>query len=316
MPSSMTAAEQAAVLALVRATHRLGRPWHATSDLIETAGSAVAILDGEVDRLDIFEQETADALRPSVEAGDVRECEELIAALRDDGVKLTTVLDDAYPSNLREVYDRPPFLWIRGELRSGDERSIAVVGTRQASETGLRTARELAGGLADRGFTVLSGLARGIDTAAHEATLEAGGRTIAVLGAGINQPIYPAENAGLAEQITGQGAVVSQFWPEAPPTRKTFPMRNAVMSGLALGTLVVEASHTSGARMQARMALEHSKRLFLVRSLVEERDWTHRFVDHPATTVVESAADVVAVLDEDVEARSIEQLTIGSRPVP
>lgn len=307
----MTAAEQAAVLALVRATHRLGRPWHVTSDLIETAGSAVAILEGEVDRLDVFEQETADALHPAVETDDVRECEELIAALRDEGVSLTTVLDDDYPSNLREVYDRPPFLWVKGELRAEDERSIAVVGTRQASETGLRTARELAGGLADRGFTALSGLARGIDTAAHEATLEAGGRTIAVLGAGIRQPIYPAENAGLAERIMGQGAVVSQFWPEAPPTRKTFPMRNAVMSGLALGTLVVEASHTSGARMQARMALEHSKRLFLVRSLVEERDWTHRFVDHPATTVVESVDDVVAVLDEDVEARSIEQLTLG-----
>lgn len=117
MPSSMTAAEQAAVLALVRATHRLGRPWHVTSDLIETAGSAVAILDGEVDRLNVFEQETADALRPTVETDDVRECEELIAALRDEGVRLTTVLDDDYPSNLREVYDRPPFLWVRGELR-------------------------------------------------------------------------------------------------------------------------------------------------------------------------------------------------------
>lgn len=182
------------------------------------------------------------------------------------------------------------------------------MGTRKASEQGLEQARALSRELAERGVTVLSGLARGIDAAAHEAALEAGGRTVAVMGTGIER-IYPREHGPLGERIAERGALVSQFWPDAPPTRQSFPMRNVVMSGMAVGTIVLEASSTSGARMQARLALEHGKRLFLVRSLVMQESWARRYAEHPATTVVESVEDVLDVLAE--MAQPVEQLTLG-----
>jgi DNA protecting protein DprA len=130
----------------------------------------------------------------------------------DETTSLVSVLDDEYPRNLRRIYNRPPFLFVRGALDNTDERSVAVVGTRRASPDGLSQAAHLAGELARRGVTVVSGLARGIDTAAHTAALDAGGRTLAVMGTGIDR-VYPAENAELAQRIPEQGALVSQFWP-------------------------------------------------------------------------------------------------------
>jgi DNA processing protein len=143
--------------------------------------------------------------------------------------------------------------------------------------------------------TVLSGLARGIDATAHQAALDAGGRTVAVMGTGIDR-IYPAEHQSLAEDIVRSGALVSQFWPDAPPTKVSFPLRNVVMSGMAIGTVVVEASETSGARMQARLALEHGKRLFLVGSLVMHEDWAKRYAARPGTMAVDSVEDILDVL--------------------
>ena len=137
------------------------------------------------------------------------------------GAHLVTVLDDKYPANLRLIHNLPPFLFVRGTLQRDDARSVAVVGTREASPDGLRRAAKMARGLAGDGVTVVSGLAKGIDSAAHEATLECDGRTIAVVGTGILRT-YPAENAELAERILERGAVVSQFWPRAstrPSTR-------------------------------------------------------------------------------------------------
>jgi DNA processing protein len=199
-------------------------------------------------------------------------------------MELTTVLDDDYPLNLRAIYNLPPFLFYRGQLREDDAYSVAVVGTRKPSSAGLRRARRMAQLLAQRGVTVLSGMARGIDTAAHEAALAAGGRTIAVLGSGLLR-IYPPENAGLAERISAEGAVVSQFFPETPPAAYNFPRRNVVTSGMGQGTVVVEASATSGARMQARLALEHGKKVFLVKSLVEEHAWARTFANRGALVV-------------------------------
>jgi len=201
--------------------------------------------------------------------------------------RLVTVLDRAeYPSNLRVIPSPPPFLFYRGELHRDDARSVAVVGTRQASDEGRRRARRLAEKLAAEGVTVISGLAKGIDTEAHTATLEAGGRTIAVVGTGILHT-YPKGNAGLADRIPGSGAVVSQFWPDAPPTRYSFPMRNAVMSGISQGTAVIEASSTSGAKMQARIALEQGKRAFLMASLVTREEWAQRYLERGAIEVHE-----------------------------
>ena len=185
----------------------------------------------------------------------------------NNGLKITTVLDDDYPLNLRLIPNLPPFLFYRGKLRADDAFSVAVVGTREPTKDGLRRARDMARKLSKRGVTVLSGLARGIDAAAHAAALDAGGRTIAVLGSGLFK-VYPPENRDLAERISDSGAVVSQFWPYAAPAKYNFPIRNIVTSGLGQGTVVIEASATSGAKMQARLALEHGKLVFILHSLV------------------------------------------------
>jgi DNA processing protein len=220
-------------------------------------------------------------------------------------VSLTTVLDDDYPSNLRVIFNLPPFLFYRGELRPDDARSVAVVGTRRASSAGVERARSIATELVAHGVTVLSGLARGIDTVAHEAALDADGRTIAVFGTGINS-VYPKENAAVAERIVAsRGALVSQFWPTAAPTEYSFPMRNVVTSGLGQGTVVVEASGKSGARNQARRALEHGKRVFLMRELVTREEWARRYVDRGALEV-DSAEEIVELLRSPAE---IEQLS-------
>jgi DNA protecting protein DprA len=211
------------------------------------------------------------------------------------GARLVTVLDEDYPSTLRLIYNLPPFLFVRGTILEQDLRSVAVVGTRQATDIGLRRATRMAQQLAERGVTVVSGLARGIDTAAHTATLAAGGRTIAVIGTGILR-CYPAENRDLAEQIAERGAVVSQFWPDALGATYTFPRRNVTMSGIAQGTVVIEASSTSGAKMQARIALEHGKKLFLVRSLTQAQAWAQAYVDKRGAVIVDDVEDVARVL--------------------
>jgi DNA processing protein len=208
------------------------------------------------------------------------------------GARLTTVLDSDYPANLRLIPNLPPFLFIRGEVRPTDALSVAVVGTRQASPEGIKCGRDMATLLAERDVTVVSGLARGIDTAAHRAALDAGGRTIAVIGTGITE-YYPPENAELADEIAERGALVSQFWPTRPPGRDTFPRRNVVTSGISQGTVVIEASSTSGAKMQARLALEHGKKVFLVRSLVTDQRWAQTYVDTRGAIEVGDVDEVI-----------------------
>jgi DNA processing protein len=230
-------------------------------------------------------------LRQALEDLPLRETAAALTAWLETGIKLTTVLDDDYPLNLRTISNLPPFLFYRGQLRADDAFSVAVVGTREPTSSGLAEARTMASLLADRGVTVLSGLARGIDTAAHEAALAAKGRTIAVLGSGLFN-VYPPENRDLADRIANAGAVVSQFWPDAAPARYNFPRRNVVTSGLGQGTVVIEASATSGAKMQARLALEHGKRVFILHSLVESHAWAKTYVKRGAVDV-RSVDDVV-----------------------
>ncbi|HZS25085.1 MAG TPA: DNA-processing protein DprA [Gaiellaceae bacterium] len=301
-----TRREQAAVLAL---TAHARSQWHLVSRLLSKIGSASAIADGEISPDEEPELISAiDCRALPIESEEITKHAAVIEAMAAEDITLLTVLDEEYPRNLRLVYDRPPFLFVRGHLDPADVRALAVVGTRQASDEGLAQADGLARSLAERGVTVVSGLARGIDTAAHRGALAAGGRTIAVLGTGITV-VYPAENAGLADEIVASGgALVSQFWPDSPPTRYRFPMRNRTMSGLALGTVVVEASHTSGARMQARVAIEHGKRVFLVEGLVTKEQWAQRYRDHAAATHVSSAEDVLGVVDRLDE--PVDQLTL------
>ncbi|PWK74752.1 DNA processing protein [Streptomyces sp. CG 926] len=214
------------------------------------------------------------------------------------GARIVTVLDAGYPANLRLVPDRPPFLFHLGDLSDADRRSVAVVGTRGASEDGISRAMRMSKGLVAADVAVYSGLALGIDSAAHVAALNAGGRTVAVLGHGIASKVYPAANEGLAKRIVHEGgALFSQFWPLSNPARWTFPRRNVVTSGSALGSIVIEASRTSGAKMQARIAYEHGKRVFLLRSLVAQESWAAKMVAVGRAVEVATLEDVLERLD-------------------
>lgn len=228
-----------------------------------------------------------------------------LAAASEAGARLVTVLDQDYPANLRMIPNLPPFLFVRGELTEADTRSVAVVGTRDASADGIRRAGRMSRLLAEQDVTVISGLAKGIDTAAHRAALDAGGRTIAVLGTGITT-CYPSQNRQLAEEITRAGALVSQFWPTRSPGRDTFPRRNVVTSGLSQGTVVIEASSTSGAKMQARLALEHGKKVFLLESLATSQQWARTYISERGAVEV---ADVEEVIRHLAPADRIRQAT-------
>lgn len=211
------------------------------------------------------------------------------------GIRVVTVLDDGYPANLGDVANRPPILFSAGALRPEDTRSVAVVGARQASDRGRRAAGAIARRLVAEQFVVVSGLAEGIDAAAHSAALQAGGRTVAVIGNGLDH-CYPRGHAALQRQIAGNGSVVSQFWPDARPSRQTFPMRNAVMAGLCLATVIVEASRTSGTRVQARASIAAGRPVFLSEDVLAE-EWAQQLAAGPGVEVVQTPGDVVAALD-------------------
>jgi len=179
------------------------------------------------------------------------------------GLEVLTVFDPGYPANLKEIYDPPVVLYLKGSLIPEDRPALAVVGSRRASRYGLQAARKLAADIAARGFTVVSGLARGIDTEAHRGALAASCRTLAVLGSGLGN-IYPGENRELAEEIARSGAVISEFPVRAVPDRQNFPLRNRVVSGLSLGTVVVEAAERSGALITARLAMEQGRAVMAV----------------------------------------------------
>lgn len=168
-----------------------------------------------------------------------------------------------YPRMLKEIPDPPVILFVRGELRPEDELAVAIVGTRHASTYGLKMAETLAAGLARAGVTIISGLARGIDAAAHRGALAAGGRTIAVLGSGV-QRIYPPEHGALAAEIMDHGALISEAPPNAPPHGGMFPQRNRIISGMSVGVVIVEAGENSGALITARHAVEQDREVFAV----------------------------------------------------
>jgi DNA processing protein len=220
---------------------------------------------------------------------------EEIAAWEAEGIKLVSVLDASYPENLRAVDDRPPLLSVAGELKPEDARSVAVIGSRRATEEGLAAARAIAAQLVAHGFTVTSGLAAGIDTAAHAAALARGGRTIAVIGTGLRHA-YPPQNAELQRRIATDCAVVSQFWPDDPPSRRSFPMRNAVMSGMTLATVIVEASRTSGSRVQSRLALARGRPVFL-REAILDQEWARELATRSGVHVFRDPDEVSGAVE-------------------
>lgn len=302
------AQERIAVVALTKAATSARTEWYRVATLVDQAGSAQRILDRDWNGFEPFDTEEAERLAKAVTPETLGESREMVESSEEKGSRLLTILDEGYPENLRSIYNRPPFLFVRGVLKEQDERAVAVVGTRNP-KSGVEPATRLASELARGSVTVLSGLAKGIDTAAHTAALDAGGRTVAVMGTGIDQAIYPRENAMLAQRILDEGgALVSQFWPDNPPTRWSFPMRNVVMSGMAIGTVVIEAGPTSGAKSQATHALDHQKRVFLLKSLVLQEEWARRYVKRGAQ-VIESVDDILDTLVS--MAREPEQLTLG-----
>jgi DNA processing protein len=278
--------EAAALIALLRAGRR---PWPEYAELVEAAGSAVAVLgrDHEAEAPTLFGDDGP--APPPLE-----QIAAEIEAWEAEGMHLYTVLDPGYPDNLRGVHDRPPFVFVAGALAPGDGRAIAVVGTRVASEHGVWVARAIAEHLVEQRYTVVSGLAAGIDVAAHTAALARGGRTVAVIGTGLRRS-YPPQHAALQRRIAGECAVISQFWPDAPPSRRSFPMRNAVMSGFALATVVVEASLTSGSRIQARLALEQGRPVFLLEAVLEH-EWARELAARPGVRVVRSPDEITTVV--------------------
>jgi DNA processing protein len=213
-----------------------------------------------------------------------------------EAVAIVGLEDAGYRVRLREVYDAPPILYVKGSLAERDDRAVAVVGSRNSSRYGLTCAESISRGLAARGITVVSGMARGIDSAAHVGALREKGRTIAVLGSGIDV-IYPAENRALFQEIAANGAVISEFPFGTGPETTNFPRRNRIISGISLGVVIVEASPNSGALITAKLALDQNREVFAVPGNITSMRsrGTHGLIRDGAR-LVESAEDIVEEL--------------------
>ena len=218
----------------------------------------------------------------------------LLARLAAAGARVVTWADDEYPSRLRQIPDPPPALFVRGEVADLDRPAVAVVGARRASGYGRRVAEELGRDLAAAGLVVVSGLAAGIDGAAHRGALAADGRTVAVLGTGIDQ-VYPPWHGDLAREIAASGAIATEFPPGTPPLPGHFPQRNRIVSGLAVATVVVEADERSGSLITAAHALDQNRSVFAVPGPVgsSRHAGPHRLIREGAG-LVRSAEDVLA----------------------
>lgn len=210
----------------------------------------------------------------------------------DLGCRIITFNDPEYPSLLRHIHDPPPYLYVRGRLATL-ENGIAVVGARKASGYGMAAARRLAGELSMMGWTIVSGMARGIDTSAHKGALDGAGPTVAAMGSGFAE-IYPPENRVLFDRICEQGAVISEFPVQEPPNAYNFPARNRIISGMTLGTVVVEASSRSGSLITARLAAEQGREVFAVPGSIHSHtsEGTHNLLKQGAKLVT-TAEDII-----------------------
>ncbi|MDQ7030369.1 MAG: DNA-processing protein DprA [Ardenticatenia bacterium] len=223
--------------------------------------------------------------------------ERVVARLERLGAHVLTWEDEGYPRLLREIPASPPVLYVRGTLTDEDTWAIAVVGTRRMTRYGAEVTRLLVSELARASLTVVSGLALGVDRQAHQVTLEHGGRTVAVLGSGIDR-IYPASNRGVARRIVEQGALITDYPPGTPPDASNFPPRNRIISGLSLGTLVIEAGERSGALITARFAADQGRDVFAVPGsiLSPHSRGTNRLIRDGAVPVLE-ANDILEALN-------------------
>lgn len=276
--------EHAALLTLLRERRE---SWGRVASRVAFEGSALAVL----------RESSGDTLFDTLsDAPDVSGAADEIKAWVERGLNLVTVLDAEYPRRLLDIRETPPFLFYEGILLP-DDAGLSVVGSRGASSAGLKLAGDVARFLVEQGLTVISGLAAGIDAAAHRAALEVGGRTVAFIGTGITKS-YPAQNAGLQREIAERGLVLSQFFPDAPPTKQSFPMRNASMSGYGLATIVIEASERSGTRIQTRLAGEHGRPVILTEQVASSTTWGGALRGLPGVYVVGSMAELASAVTE------------------
>lgn len=217
-----------------------------------------------------------------------------LALVKKHSLKVITLEDKDYPENLKNIPGSPILLYVKGELRQEDKFSIAIVGSRRASFYGLTNAEKFAFDLSEKGFTIVSGMARGVDTYAHKGVLKRGGRTIAVMGSGFNH-IYPVENKELAEDISKSGAVISEFPIDTMPFKQNFPRRNRIISGLSLGVLVAEAARNSGALITADFALEQGREVFSLPGKVDSRN------SFGTNGLIKQGAKLVSCVDDIIE---------------
>ncbi|MGY0497126.1 DNA-processing protein DprA [Nocardia sp. FBN12] len=274
--------ERAAFVALIRMRPKLVE-WSAiTEQVFEAGGSALAVWEelnqpnllGPGDYQDVFDQAVVD-----LQHWEAR------------GYRLHTFRDRTYPRLLRSVRNPPPVVFTQGQTVS-DERGVCIVGSRAVSDLGLRFAREVARGAVEANLSVISGLALGVDTAAHVTALEAGGRTVAVLGNGLGR-VYPRPNAALQSEIARRGMLLSHFLPDFTANKWSFPARNITMSAFGLATVIVEAGEKSGTRHQAREANQHGRPLILTTSVVRTTSWGRDLADKPGVAVVTTPAEAV-----------------------
>jgi DNA processing protein len=222
------------------------------------------------------------------------------------GIEAVTLSDAEYPPLLKEIYAPPPVIFRRGTLLPDDQLALAVVGTRSASAYGRLVTERFVSALVDNGVTIVSGLARGIDAVAHRVALQNGGRTLAVLGSGVDT-IYPSEHRGLADAILANGALLSEYGPGTKPERDNFPARNRLIAGMTRGTLVVEAGEVSGALITARMALEQNREVFAVPGNVTSTasTGTNALIRHGEAKLVARVEDILEELNPDLVAEQL-----------
>lgn len=254
--------------------------------LLEVFGTPEAVLKagvGAITKIDGFGRDLAETVATWENTIDLtRE----LRRIKEEDLTLLTQEDDLYPRLLKEIHDPPTVLYVRGQLTDRDHHGIAMVGSRRATQYGLSTAKKFSFQIAYAGYTVISGLARGIDTAAHEGALASKGRTVAVIGSGHGK-LYPPENAALAEKIAGQGAVISELPVDYPPDKQSFPLRNRIVSGWSCGLVVVEAPLRSGSLITAGQALDQGRTVYAVPGNID------RATSHGCNKLIQEGAKLI-----------------------
>lgn len=289
--------------------------------LVRRFGSPQAALEAspaELKKIPDIGDKTIHSLKSEA---DFTEAEKQYATLIKTNTRMITLLDDDYPQPLKRIYDPPPFLLVKGDIVPEDATAVAIVGCRACSSYGTQITEQLARSLSVSGLTIVSGLARGIDSTAHRATLKAGGRTIAVLGCGLDV-IYPPENEGLYNEIAQSGAVVSEFFFGVNPDKFNFPSRNRIISGLSKGVIVVEAGRASGALLTAQHAIDQNREVFAVPGNINSTAsyGTNELLKQGAIPVT-SPADVLLALGydpnrkESIQAKEIKGLAEDEQKV-